>query len=465
MTVLLSFTILGGLFSMWSYNFMARDKKREMAVAAENTLRYIVTQSTYTDYDITTLDMRLTLSILSRISGFDMILVSNSGTVVSCSDAELNCPHIGKPVPYEALYSILAGEDYASTTELGGVYQEMRYVIGRPIRAEISGASYNLGYLFVSVDSRVLVSMWRQFAGIFMMITFSVMCLSFLLSLVTTKRQTEPLGEMARAARRFARGDFSKRVTDPGRDDETGELIQAFNAMADSLQRSEKLRTEFIANISHELKTPMTIIAGFSDGILDGTIPPENEAKYLQVISSETKRLARLVASMLDLSRLQAEDVVAIRRGTFDIAEVLRITLLGFEGKLETKRLDVEAELPEESMLVRGDKDAITRVVYNLIDNAVKFAESGSTIKLGLWKRGDHAYVSVEDTGETIPEEEMPLIFDRFHKADRARSQNPEGVGLGLHLVKTILDNHNEDIYVTSRDGVTKFVFTLTIVS
>jgi signal transduction histidine kinase len=234
--------------------------------------------------------------------------------------------------------------------------------------------------------------------------------------------------------------------------------------MADSLERSESLRRDFIANVSHELKTPMTVISGFSDGILDGTIPKEQERRYLEVISSETKRLSRLVRNMLEMSRIQSTTAEALLRGSFDLSEVVRLTLLGLGGKIEAKGLDVAPELPEEPIITRGEKDSITQVVYNLIDNAVKFAETGSTLRVSLWKQGSKAYVSVENTGETIPADEMPLIFDRFHKTDRSRSENRDGTGLGLYIVKTILDNHNEDIFVTSREGLTKFTFTLTLV-
>ena len=287
--------------------------------------------------------------------------------------------------------------------------------------------------------------------------------MTFVVSFITTKRQAEPLKEMSLAARRFARGDFSTRVDDTGRVDEIGQLTDAFNTMADSLERSESLRRDFIANVSHELKTPMTVISGFSDGILDGTIPKEQERRYMEVISSETKRLSRLVRNMLEMSRIQSTTAEALLRGQFDISEIIRVTLLGLGGKIEAKRLDVDPELPEEPIMTRGEKDSITQVVYNLIDNAVKFAEEGSTLRVSLWKQGTKAYVSVENKGETIPADEMPLIFDRFHKTDRSRSENRDGTGLGLYIVKTILDNHNEDILVNSSEGVTKFTFTLAL--
>jgi signal transduction histidine kinase len=168
---------------------------------------------------------------------------------------------------------------------------------------------------------------------------------------------------------------------------------------------------------------------------------------------------------MLDMSRIQSTSPEALKRGSFDISEILRLSLLSLGGKIDAKGLDVEAELPEEAIKTRGDKDSITQVVYNLIDNAIKFAEKGSTIRLSLWKQGQRAFVSIENKGETIPAEEMPLIFDRFHKTDRSRSGNRDGVGLGLYIVRTILDNHNEDIFVTSSEGTTKFTFTLTLAS
>jgi len=300
--------------------------------------------------------------------------------------------------------------------------------------------------------------------NVFTLIAFNVMVLTFAISYVATKRQAEPLKEMAGAARRFARGDFSSRVEDNGKLDEISQLTQAFNAMADSVESAETLRREFIANISHEMKTPMTVISGFAEGILDGTIPPENETRYLRVISSETKRLSRLVGSMLDMSKFRSADVNLIRDSWFDATEVVKLALLSLDGKISERQLDVNAELPEEPIITRGDKDSITQVVYNLTDNAVKFSAPGSAINIALWKQGGRAYVSVENHGETIPKDELPHIFERFHKTDKSRSADRDGVGLGLYIVKTILDNHNEDVFVTSGEGVTKFVFSLTVV-
>lgn len=455
--VLLSFFILGSMFIAWSYRLVMNEKQRAMSTTADAVVKYISAVSD--GYGLNGFELRIMLSVSSSISGFNILIADNNGIIVSCSDTQVICPHLGRIVPPDVLEQARIDSGFRKNTDLGSIYSEVRYVMGVPLSSDGSV----IGYMFLSSSANSMAQSWRQFASVFLFVSAIVLLLTFVISFITTKKQCEPINEMACAARRFARGDFSTRVEDTGRCDEIGELTDAFNTMADSLERSEKLRRDFIANVSHELKTPMTVISGFSDGILDGTIPQDNQRKYLEVISSETKRLSRLVRNMLDMSRIQSTSPEILRNGSFDISEVIRVSLLSLGGKIDAKNLDVDAELPEEAIKTRGDKDSIMQVVYNLIDNAIKFAEKGSTIRLSLWKQGQRAFVSVENSGEIIPADEMPLIFDRFHKTDRSRSENRDGVGLGLYIVKTILDNHNEDIFVTSSGGITKFTFTLTL--
>jgi len=457
--VFLSFLFLCSVYFVWSYRLIMGEKQNAMSLTAKDVVSFIKYSSM--GYDVTSTDFRVALSTISHSTGFDILITDADGVVISCSDSQFICPHIGRIVPPDVLSLVSSGSGFTRNTNLGGIFGDIRYVMGLSI---IRIYDNNLmGYMFLSSTSNDMVQLWRQFAGVFLMISAVVLFLTFVISFITTKKQAEPLNEMAHAARRFARGDFSVRVEDSGRIDEIGQLTEAFNSMADSLERSEKLRCDFIANVSHELKTPMTVISGFSDGILDGTIPPDNQKKYLEIISSETKRLSRLVRNMLDMSRIQSTTPEMLKSSSFDISEVIRLSLLSLGTKIDAKGLDVEAELPEEAVKARGDKDAMTQVVYNLIDNAIKFADTNSAIRLSLWKQGQRAFVSVENKGKTIPAEEMPLIFDRFHKTDRSRSENRDGIGLGLYIVKTILDNHNEDIYVTSSNGTTKFTFTLTL--
>ena len=317
-----------------------------------------------------------------------------------------------------------------------------------------------MGEVFAVAATTSLDNMWQGFIGLFFMTAFVVLMISFMASSVTTMRQIQPIREMAAATRQYAEGNFDIRMNDYGREDEIGELAASFNNMAESLQQTERQRREFIANISHELKTPMTTIAGYTDGILDGTIPPENERQYLQIISNESRRLSRMVRRMLDVSQLQAIDPLR-SGGHFDICESMRRVLISMEKKINDRHLDVDADIPEEPILVLGDNDMITQVIYNLLENAAKFAREGSTLYLGVANIDGKARVTVRNLGDTIPAEELPLLFERFHKSDKSRSEDKDGVGLGLYIVKTILEQHREHINVTSENGVTTFSFSL----
>ena len=310
-----------------------------------------------------------------------------------------------------------------------------------------------------AIPNAVLI--WTVAAGVGVFTAVAVLLISLVICSITVQRMVDPLKGMCAFAHKFAHGEVDTRITEyTNRKDEIGELAIAFNAMADSLAQAEQKRSEFVANVSHELKTPMTTIAGFADGILDGTIPPEKERESLQVISSETRRLSRLVRRMLELSRLQSSERVAAQE-QFDVAEVLLRVLVSLESKITEKDLDVQTQLPDGPVMVWGDPDAVTQVCYNLLDNAVKFSSPQGRLTLRITTKAGKAYIAIGNQGETIPPQQLTHIFDRFHKADSSRSTHKDGVGLGLYIVKTILNTYKEDITVTSQDGFTEFTFTL----
>ncbi len=276
-----------------------------------------------------------------------------------------------------------------------------------------------------------------------------------------TERIIHPLRNMTSAVKKFGKGDFSTRVTVYG-NDEVAELSTAFNNMADSLEKLDKMRSSFLASVSHDLRTPMTTIAGFIDGIMSGAIPPEKQEYYLQIISSEIHRLSRLVSQLLDVSRLESGDR-KMQFGEFDIAEVARIILISFEQKIEEKNLDVEFDVLDDEILVNADKDAIYQVVYNLCHNAIKFAGEGGKFRISILPLDSkHVKISVFDEGQSISKEELGMVFERFYKTDSSRGLDKNGVGLGLYICKTIIDAHDEKIGVESTEGVgTTFWFTL----
>lgn len=459
MLVVISFFILGTSIVILGRAFALAQKRDSIS---QNATEISKTAAAFYEEsgDMNAWYLRLIISSLAKSTETQVFITDTHGMVVSTSDMDIVSPYIGRQVSDVVMEQLYKTGSFKKLTTLAGFYDDRQYyIVALPIQIEQNDAI--VGYVFVGSDATQIVDSWSTASTVFIITALIIMVLALILSYFTSKHQSEPLLEMAAAARRFAHGDFSARVSDAGREDEIGELTESFNMMAESLEKSEHLRCEFIANISHELKTPMTTIAGFADGILDGTIPKEDQDKYLTTISSETKRLSRLVRQMLQMSKIQSVDTPALLSRTFNLSEVIMRTLLTFEGKINEHKLDVNAQLPEESIIVRGDEDSITQVVNNLIDNAIKFSETGSTIGISLWKQNGKAYVSIRNNGETISPQELPFIFDRFHKTDKSRSLDRDGVGLGLSIVKTILNNHNEDITVTSHEGITEFIFTV----
>lgn len=401
--------------------------------------------------------LRITLSTIANSTSSHVFICDHEGLVLSCSDPVSACSHLGRQLDSDIIDKVKTNRGLDEIGSLDGFYKTNRIIIAKPIISQ-NGV---LGYVFVTSEDASIMSVWKALAGVSVAVTVVVLMVALIMSWVSSKKLAEPLDELTVAAGKFALGDFSVRVRNNGRDDEIGSLLDSFNLMADSLEKSEQNRQEFIANVSHELRTPMTTIAGFADGILDGTIPREQEKKYLHKIADETRRLSRLVRNMLDLSRAESLAVDKTKRTAFDLPELLLQTLLSFESRAKAKELDVDPQLPEDPIEVFAVRDSITQVLYNLTDNAVKFAAPNSTIRIRVYKRSGKAYVSITNSGSTIPQEDLPFIFDRFHKSDRSRSMDKDGVGLGLFLVKKIINGHDENIAVNSHDGMTEFVFTL----
>ena len=471
--ILISFALLGGAFVTLSYQYAVQEKRDSLGdnakYIAQSFMRSLSTASTTLGQQN---DYAVNIDTLAKVSDSYVIVTETDGLIFYSSDGSDGSNLAGGVVPSYMVSQVAATGSYSGMTDLGGIFPEKRFVAGTPILVQTIDFKTGqglvvqdklFGMVFVAAETASLTEMWRAFASIFFFTSIVVLLIAFITSSVTSLRQTKPLKEMAEAARKFGHGEFDVRVSGScERCDEVGELATAFNAMADSLAKSEARRSEFVANISHELKTPMTTIAGFADGILDGTVPPEKQEAALKTISSETRRLSRLVRRMLDLSRLQSAEHVTAKE-QFDVSEIMLRVLVSLEGKINSRHLDVDTQLPEEPVKVWGDPDAITQVCYNLLDNAIKFSAEGETLGIGVATKGGKAYISVRNVGETIPPEELPLVFDRFHKTDHSRSEDREGVGLGLYIVKTILDNHKENISVTSENGVTEFTFTLTL--
>lgn len=459
--ILLSFILLAASFTALSYRYMVREKKESMEenVSYAASMTQVILQR---GFDPAEDAFPIYGPALSHISDSDLVLCDASGTVLRyIADGADDLDYVGSTISSDVTSQMIQNGIYSGMSDLG-IYSGVHFAAGAPIFLQTGQGDSMQYFIFMTASTTDLVVLWKSLATLFFFVAVIVMCVACIACSIFSMQQVKPLREMADAVRRFGMGEYDVRVDDTGHKDEIGDLASAFNAMADSLANSEKRRQEFVANISHELKTPMTTISGFTNGILDGTIPPEKVNDSLQVISSETARLSRLVRRMLDVSALQARESVQ-SQVEFDISETMVQVMISLEGKIKNRQLDMDVHIPDDPVRVWGDPDGITQVCYNLLDNAAKFAAPGTAIAVTITTKGTKAYISVKNQGETIPPDELNMIFDRFHKSDRSRSIDKEGVGLGLYIVKTILNNHKENITVTSKDGVTEFIFTLTL--
>ena len=416
----------------------------------------------YTEGSLNQEDFLVNLSFVSQVSQSDAVICNSAGQLILCSRAPFGCGHQGMIVSQEFLGEVFATGCVTTTGIIQGLYEEERFVTAVPI-TDANG--FGVGIVIVSTPMEQVTGILQKISDTYLFISVLVVLLAVVIMSLVVRHQSRPLREMAKAAHDFGLGNLDARVqVDTKSSDEIQDLALAFNNMASSLQQSEYQRQEFVANVSHELKTPMTTISGFVDGMLDGTIPPERHKHYMQMVSDETKRLSRLVRSMLDISRLQDQDIPEEKKSRFELQELAGQVLITFEQKIDAKKLNVDVDFPGHPTYTMAGPDYITQVIYNLLDNAVKFCPEGGDLGMKIRTGSTKLYVSISNSGETIPPNELPLVFDRFHKLDKSRSKK-EGWGLGLYIVKTIVGRHGEDISVTSQNGITTFTFTLPLVN
>ena len=460
--LLLTLILLGSVFQQLTDNYLTDFTFRRLDENADTISRLA---TSFVTGDGERREFLINLDRASRVSGADIVICNSEGRVVLCSDSPFSCQHLRLQVNQQYLDKVVQTGYDSATGLVRGLYDDARYLVSMPITNENTGQA--VGIVIVSVPTATVSALLDRLANYYLCTALIVVLVFIIISAVFMGRQSRPLQEMARAANAFAHGDLESRVrVEENASEEIQDLTVAFNNMASSLQKSEYRRQEFVANVSHELKTPMTTISGYVDGILDGTIPEAKRDHYLRIVSDETKRLARLVRSMLDISQLQSEEGIPDeKKMNFDMGECAGQVLLTFEKKINDKHLEVSVDMPEHPVYTFANPDSITQVIYNLLDNAIKFCPEGGNLGLTIREGGKKVYVSVSNDGDTIPPEELPLVFDRFHKLDKSRSKNRDGWGLGLYIVKTIVCKHGENISVTSRDGKTEFTFTMPLVN
>lgn len=295
-------------------------------------------------------------------------------------------------------------------------------------------------------------------------ISYIMLVILFLLSLIIVIFFTEmvyiPLRKITEATEQYAAGNMHYEFSVDS-EDEMGYLAASLNYMASEIARSEDNQKKFVANVSHDFRSPLTSIKGYLEAMLDGTIPPEMHEKYLTIVLNETDRLTKLTNSLLTLNNLNTKGVM-LERTDFDINQVIRNVAASFEGTCRQKNVAIELVLVGDYLYVNADMGKIQQVLYNLLDNAIKFSHHDSAIKIEITEKRSKIFVSVKDRGIGIPKDDLKLIWDRFYKSDLSRGKDKKGTGLGLSITKEIIHAHGEHINVISTEGVgTEFIFSL----
>ena len=432
-SMLICIIILGSTETVLMTKYVANQSEEYLSKNAE-TIRNMIENNISSD------------SLTSLVSGFAhavgcyIIVFDSQNKVVSCS---AKSPYLDNPPMFvngEYTKTVLSGQKNSLIGTMGGLFKEVMFTLQMPIK---DTRGQTVGAVSMSRPIPEHQKMKYDILKVFLL----------LMTYFTASKISVPIKKISEATKAFAKGNFSVRVDDAtlySGVDEVAELADAFNNMAHEIEKAEEIKNTFISDVSHELRTPMTTIGGFVSGILDDTIPPEKQKDYLKIVYDEVARLSRLVNSFLDITRLQS-DKLTLKPVNFDINEVIRIVLIGLEQNLD-----------EENCYVNADRDSITRVVTNLLDNAAKFTNDNGKITVSVTQSQHDTFISIKNTGCGISDEQKQMIFKRFYKADKSRSLNKGGTGIGLYLVKNILSAHGKDITVNSVEGeYAEFVFSL----
>lgn len=456
-----SISVLGMLFMFFANKYFQTDRLNTMNLCVVNAQAAFDDSMQEID-GLTTEDKRVklreNLRLISNTTSTIIILADENGKCLVCTEKQ-TCSHEGTFVPEDITHTLSQYDKSMQLTEgFEDIYPDTYYTVGRAAR---DAKGNIIGYIFAFSDASSITAFTEALMSIFMISAGIMLIVSSIVSILITGKLTTPLRNISDAAKKFTQGDFSARVAVEG-DDEVAHLAYTFNQMASFVEKNEKSRSSFVANIAHELRTPMTSIKGFVDGMLDGTIPPEQQDRYLTVISEEVGRLARLTNSMLDISKLESgEFIMSVQK--YNIWDTIAAVAFAFESRIENANITLKGFEPQKIM-VNADKDIIHQVVYNIFDNALKFTPDGGYISFSVTedKVSNSVTVKIKNSGDGISDDALPYVFERFYKEDTSRSVHNRGAGIGLFIVKTLIQRSGGEIYVESQVGeYTEFIFTL----
>lgn len=448
--VLTSASMLGFL------SYYMEDKQYETALKTSKNIEYLTVALRIENEDFRSQAVyNSTLASWAEFTDSDITVVNYQGDIFASTAGITR-------IPAEYLNRALSGNTFSEKSYFGNFYQKRVFVVGIPLyyRSVIAGA------IFFSTPVPDMSRNVIDFIDMLALSCAAALLVAFVLVYIQSKHISAPIKDINRAVNSIASGKFDKRVK-VSSGDEIGQLASSFNYMAETLSQINDTHSEFISDVSHELRTPMTSISGFVGGILDGTIPPEKEKEYLQLVYDESVRLTKLTNDMLAMSKMTSAKY-KLDISSFDINELIRRCIIQLEQRISDKNLEIEINFGAEIIKVLGDRDAIQRVIINILDNAIKFSFENTKIIISSWYKNSKVYVSIGNFGIGIESSEINHIFDRFYKTDKSRTSDKKGAGLGLSMVKNIISLHKQQIWVDSSEtkagtGVkfTKFTFTL----
>lgn len=446
---IVSFFVIGTLLYSFLGEYLTERNEEDLNATAEKLAELTVSMRD-NDSELFRRLYQYNINSISASVGAIIFILNESGQPVATSDnVKINIgPEFYQPA--------LDGQNVKYIGNLGGFFNTTMLTVGQPIRME----DKIIGAVFLSLPVPEIHQIRTDVIKIFLFSVCFVVVVALVFIYLMSNRLTKPLKMLNNAAKSIANGEFERRVN-LNVDNEIGELGDTFNAMAESIEQLETMRRSFVANVSHELRTPMTTITGFIEGILDGTIPPERHEQYLKIVLDESKRLSRLVNDLLDISRME-QGKFKMEPREFDINEMVRLSVIKMEKRITEKQIQLTVGFKTENQSVYADKDSIQRVLTNLLDNAVKFTPEGGFIDISTGLENGKVFVSIQNSGMGIAKNELKHVFDRFYKTDKSRSLDKTGVGLGLFIVKSIMQNHGENIWAESEPGeYARFNFTL----
>ncbi len=453
LVVTIGYILIAVVLSMWFQSYFLEKNREDLEESTE-----IATSSfpRYLNKEIDDQELLRNLSLVKGIEHGDILLVDASGYVFFVTNKEYE-NLIYTKFSFPDKEQLVEGTSIEINGDVNPVTNSNSSLFIKPVT---SGETYQ-GAIVVYTPMEVIRKPLNDIYFRIWTITITAIILTGLLIYYVAQRMLfKPLVELNTIARKISKGEVNQRVV-VNSNDEIGQLSESFNSMAKSLEETDKNRRDFLSNISHELRSPITSIRGFIAGILDGIIPKDKEDYYLKIVYDEIQRLTRLVNDLLDLSAMESGKF-SFKLTEMDINEIVKICVSRFETKINDKGISANVTLEGEHLYVAGDRDRLIQVLTNLLDNSIKHATDNGNVRIQTKTKGKKVQVSIYNDGESIQDEDIKAIWDRFYKADRSRT-NKVSTGLGLPIVRNIITQFGEDIWVENKEQGVVFTFTLSL--